>query len=295
VAVSLIYMPIMTFRDQNDNPVPFAKVFSYQALTTTPLSLFADPGGVTPLSNPAIADAGGRLVAYGTVGLAYKINILDQLSVQVPGWPIDQIVIVPNGSPTLIASPEPTVAVSDTVTDPGEVGTESLATSEQGMWERIKFVIREMKGTPSWRTTTVTKYTGGDITTFGLDANHAFPATGTSSIQFQIRVPYDWHSGGIAFYIQRRASVVGGAAIMTYALARLRDGATAVNVSSGTFNFVPVDGSTHATSLTFTFGQFQAGDVLRAVIARLGSDAGDDMAAVNYDGHYFEYTAYASR
>jgi hypothetical protein len=96
MAVSLTYMPIMTFRDTNDTPIPFAKVQSFQANTTTPLALYADPAGTAPLANPAICSASGTLVAYMTIGVAYKLNVLDANNVQVPGWPIDNIQAIPS-------------------------------------------------------------------------------------------------------------------------------------------------------------------------------------------------------
>ncbi len=37
-----------------------------------------------------------------------------------------------------------------TVTDPGEVGSESLAVSLSGELERLRFAIKEMKGTAQW-------------------------------------------------------------------------------------------------------------------------------------------------
>lgn len=43
-----------------------------------------------------------------------------------------------------------TVAQMQTTTDPGEVGTESQATSLAGELERIRFVLKEMKGTAQW-------------------------------------------------------------------------------------------------------------------------------------------------
>lgn len=36
------------------------------------------------------------------------------------------------------------------VTNPGEVGTESQATTQAGEFERLRFMIRELKGTAQW-------------------------------------------------------------------------------------------------------------------------------------------------
>lgn len=48
------------------------------------------------------------------------------------------------------------VAQMQIVTDPGEVGNESLATSTAGELERIRFAIKEMKGTDQWYETAST-------------------------------------------------------------------------------------------------------------------------------------------
>jgi len=42
------------------------------------------------------------------------------------------------------------VAAMQTTTDPGEVGSESLATTLTGELERLRFIINEMKGTAQW-------------------------------------------------------------------------------------------------------------------------------------------------
>ena len=42
-----------------------------------------------------------------------------------------------------------------TITDPGEVGTESLATTQAGEFERLRFAIKEMKNTAQWYTSVI--------------------------------------------------------------------------------------------------------------------------------------------
>jgi hypothetical protein len=43
-----------------------------------------------------------------------------------------------------------TVVQMQTTTDPGEVGSESQATTQAGEFERLRFIIKEMKGTAQW-------------------------------------------------------------------------------------------------------------------------------------------------
>src|SRR5262245_7331299 len=132
-------MPILVFRDANDTPLPFAKVYSYLANTTTPAALFQDPAGATPHSNPAICDASGRLVAYGTVGQAYKLNVLDQNNVQVPGWPIDSVMITPASSLTLLDDHAATVPEFRLTHDPGAPGAENLPTNAAQEIESLRY------------------------------------------------------------------------------------------------------------------------------------------------------------
>jgi len=55
--------------------VASAKVYVYLAGTTTQADIFADSDGQTPLSNPVIADAGGRYGFYAPTG-KYRLRIL---------------------------------------------------------------------------------------------------------------------------------------------------------------------------------------------------------------------------
>lgn len=57
---------------------------------------------------------------------------------------------VDNLEPPKIDDYSVSVAQMRTVTDPGEVGTESVPTSLAGEIERIRFVLKELKGTAQW-------------------------------------------------------------------------------------------------------------------------------------------------
>lgn len=55
--------PYMTILDDDGNPVSGGMLYFYATGTTTPVSVYADSGLVTPLANPVIADAAGRCAA----------------------------------------------------------------------------------------------------------------------------------------------------------------------------------------------------------------------------------------
>lgn len=93
MSVGLIYLPVLQFLSDTGVPLPGARLFSFLAGTSTPAALYADSTGGTPLANPAVADDGGKLLAYGVHGQAYKLNLLDANGVQQVGWPVDHILL----------------------------------------------------------------------------------------------------------------------------------------------------------------------------------------------------------
>lgn len=74
-----------------------------------------------------------------------------------------------------------------TMTDPGEVGTESLATSLSGELERIRFAIKEIKGTTQWYESPTIEVTSVGIN-FVIDGIGAEIVPG---IQGYIEIPFD--------------------------------------------------------------------------------------------------------
>jgi len=67
---------------------------------------------------------------------------------------------IDNNIPNTIDDYSSSVAVMQTVTDPGELSTESLALTLAGELERIRFAIKEMKGTAQWYQTAATDLSG---------------------------------------------------------------------------------------------------------------------------------------
>lgn len=56
----LLAPPYMTILDEDGNPVSGGKIHFYLTGTTTPATIYADSGLITPLANPVIADSAGR-------------------------------------------------------------------------------------------------------------------------------------------------------------------------------------------------------------------------------------------
>jgi|ERR671914_2294522 hypothetical protein len=57
---------------------------------------------------------------------------------------------IDNGIPTQLDDYSSSVGQMQATTDPGEVGSESQATSLAGELERLRFAIKEVKGTAQW-------------------------------------------------------------------------------------------------------------------------------------------------
>lgn len=57
---------------------------------------------------------------------------------------------IDNNIPTTIDDYSSSTSQMQTTTDPGEAGSESLATTLAGELERIRFAIAEVKGTTHW-------------------------------------------------------------------------------------------------------------------------------------------------
>lgn len=186
------------------------------------------------------------------------------------------------------------------VTDPGEVGSESLAISLAGDISRLRFVIKEMKGTTQWYESLRTKTiypafmpisTQGGIWTW-RDAQNDI-------LMVFFSVPDDYASGDLTVKLTRRASAAPGAttAVMTRTLTRFRDNsATSVLDNVVGMNFTPADANSHIFSHTIAAANFTAGDMFRVDYQRFGFDPGDTMTvAVVFDSSRVDYTGYAGR
>jgi hypothetical protein len=295
--VSLIHHPVLVFRDANDQPIPGARIFSYQAGTTTLSALYADAAGTVNLSNPAIADASGRLIAYMPLGIAFKLDVFDSLGVHVPGWPIDNI-IIQNAitNPALLDDYSANVTQMRLTTDPGEIGSESLATSQAGEIERIRHVLKERGGTVSWYDTYVQRTATGTFSINSVDGT--WPDNQDTFAFYRFHVPDGWQIGtNILLNLMRRSNSAAGTSRMTVLVLRCRDGAPITTLAAQDINFIPGDTNSHLIALVAAGGSLAVGDFINVQITRLGTLTAQDTntGAVAPDGHFWQYSGIASR
>lgn len=125
--------------------------------------------------------------------------------------------------------------------------------------------------------------------------NNAWPDAATNYVELLIPVPDDYVSGDITFKIFRRAGGTGGTAVMRKSSFRFRDGVAIATIDSAVnIDLTPANTLSNVLTATIAAANFQAGDVLRMQISRVGADAGDTLAsAVQFDGAWIEYTGYA--
>jgi hypothetical protein len=86
-------------QDANGAPVSGAKVYVYQAGTTTLATTYSDAALTTPNTNPIIADTAGRFVAYLASGQSYKFTI--QTAAGVAIRTVDNVQAIPAASGNL--------------------------------------------------------------------------------------------------------------------------------------------------------------------------------------------------
>ena len=290
--------PFPVYRAANNNGLMLAGglVDTFAAGTFTPLATYADPAGATPNPNPVVLDASGRANIYFTIGVAYKIRQRDSTGVTL--WTVDNFLVSPQGDPTLINDFSATVTQSEQTLDPGEVGTEVLAQSLSDEIAELRFVIKEMKGTPtSWRTSNATRHQPVSATQQSQD-DAMWPHGSLTTWILHIMVPDGYVSNTtLVFRIVRRATApVTGTAIMYWTYYHHVDGQPQGGIGNVAMNFSPGDGNDHFTSLTLPTPTLGAGDYVRVGLTRLGTDPGDTMTgAVILIGAWLEYTGVASR
>jgi hypothetical protein len=84
------YAPRFQAFDDNGDPLPGAKLFFYEAGTTTPAETYSDAARTQPNANPVIADSAGRFGnIFLTSGDAYKAVLKTADDVTV--WTADPI------------------------------------------------------------------------------------------------------------------------------------------------------------------------------------------------------------
>ena len=86
---SLFNMPWSQVFDGSGNTLAGAKLYFYEAGTSTLKNIYADIDMTTALSNPVIADAGGRFVPIYFDGQAYKVALYTANDVLI--WTADHV------------------------------------------------------------------------------------------------------------------------------------------------------------------------------------------------------------
>jgi hypothetical protein len=84
-------LPVARYRavDENGAVMAGAKLYSYQAGTSTPFALYADSALTTPLANPVVADGYGLFAELFMQASGYKLDL--QTSTGVSKWTADNV------------------------------------------------------------------------------------------------------------------------------------------------------------------------------------------------------------
>ena len=188
--------------------------------------------------------------------------------------------------------------------DPGEVSSESLASSIADELERLRFAIKEMRNTSQWYTSTVarTETLLWTMTLNGTGAAAADPFHWSPSEEAQARlswrVPEAYASGDVTFnFVYQWTGTGTGTAKMLYYTFRQRIGAATVSIDNAvSFDLTDTDTNANRIFRAVSAAQFTVGDFLIYAVARDSSDAGDTATTALFPvAAYVTYTAYAGR
>jgi len=207
----------------------------------------------------------------------------------------DRNEIVAGLDPPLIEDYSDTATEMRLVTDPGEVGTESLAGTLAGELERIRFILKERGGGAQWYTSAIVRRAHG---TFSIQSATGTWDDGVTTLAFyRFYVPDSWVAGTDVFlHILRRASSASGTSRMTVQVYRVRVGSGLTTLASADIDFTPGNANTQSTDIVATGGSLAAGDFVMFQVARIGTDGIDtNTGVVAPDGHYFQWTGITNR
>jgi hypothetical protein len=295
--VSQVPYPKFQAFDANGNPLVGGRLYTYASGTTTPVATYVDATGVTAQTNPVILDARGEANVWLQNGVAYRYQLRDANDVTL--WTVDGILV--SQVPTLAQIPGTgtTVPASNQTQDPGEAGTEVLATTALQDVQQLKFRIQEIAGGNTWRQTLVQRYRSGTFRHFGPTPFFLAP-TGTSAYIFQIFMgELEGYVPGQLFTFQllwRFSDVTTGTARITFVVRQYRDLANSSIIIAGDANFAPGDNTSRVLSLNITSAAYASTDYLNVEITRLGDDAADTAPGnVTVDGHVWGYTGIGGR
>lgn len=204
---------------------------------------------------------------------------------------------IDNLVPALIDDYSLNLSQMQSTADPGESGSESLATALSGELERLRFIVKEMKGTAQWYTTNIDRTIV--LEPLFSQALDNLPDGLSNLALSHWRVPDNYATGDLTFTLLRRSSSASGTSVMRLLVSRRRSGSPSTDLVAGAnIDFTP--GTTNSVQTTHTNIQigpgFLPGDFLLFQIQRLGTDSGDtNTGAVFIDGEAITYTSIAGR
>jgi hypothetical protein len=299
--VSLVPYPKFAASDANGFPLVGGRLYTYASGTTTPLATYTDATGVTAQTNPVILDARGEANVWLQNGVAYRYQLRDANDVAL--WTVDGILV--SQVPTLAQIPGTgtSVATSNQTQDPGEAGTEVLATTALQDVQQLKFRIQEIAGGSTWRQTFVQRYRQGDfqaVYPVGATVSGGLNPTGNSFFEYRIFMgALEGYIAGqtLTFQMIRRwADFNTGTARCTFQVRQFRDGANNSIILSGDCNYISSDFADHVFSLNFTSAAYAPTDWINIEMARIGDDAADTAPGlIVQSGHVFGYTGIGGR
>jgi len=204
---------------------------------------------------------------------------------------------IDNHTPAGLDDYSANVAQMQSVADPGDVGSELLATSTAGEFERYRFVIKRFLGTDHWYRASVARTALAVLMGASSTLVSAFPNAEVSFFRFMWVVPASYQSGNATLHILIDCSGDTGLVVMDVSTARYRSGAAPVVIASNTAVNPTIS---NANSLLITFAipaaQFTTGDLLAWSVRRDATHASDTVeASVTLNGVWIGYTGYPGR
>lgn len=202
---------------------------------------------------------------------------------------------IDNLVPGLIDDYSSNVSQMQSTVDPGESGSESLATALSGELERLRFIIKEMKGTAQWYTTAADRIINLQFSS--SNGTDSMPDSVTTTVFSTWRIPSSYISGDVTFNLFRTSSTSSNTSVMRLTVANRRPGASEVIIiSSSNIDFTPGTTNTVQTNHTVSGSGLQIGDFLLFRVDRLGGDGGDSSTGtVTISGGAVTYSGVAGR
>jgi hypothetical protein len=211
----------------------------------------------------------------------------------------DRQEIVNGMEPDMIDDPAPNVSAFQAAIDPGEVGSEVLPNTLQDWVQEVQFVIKEMKGTAQWYSSTVTKVIHPQVLGAFTQGNWGWPEGADTVIPLFFKFPTDLATGNLTVNLVRRAAGSTGTFRMSAQCWRIRNGTVLGVIDAGSaFSLTPGDVNSHITTYNIPVTTLAAGDYVRVDFSRFGASLPAEDTATSFlafDGVTVTYTGYAGR